>query len=46
MPDLRKRLIAGILGAALTFAVVACGSSDSSPTDTNPDESDTPQVGS
>ena len=46
MRDLRKRLITGILGAVLTFAVVAC-SDDSSPTDTTPGQSDTPkQVGS
>ena len=41
MPVLRKRLVAGLLAAAMLFTVVACSSDDPSPS-----EPDTPQVGS
>ena len=41
MPVLRKRLVAGLLVAAMLFTVVACSSDDPSPS-----EPDTPQVGS
>ena len=38
---LRKRLIAGLMAAAMAFAVIACGGDD-----TSPSEPATPQVGS
>jgi len=38
---LRKRLIAGLLAAAMALAGIACGSDDSSPS-----QPSTPQVGS
>ena len=41
MPVLRKRLVAGLLAAAMLFAAVTCSSDDPSPS-----EPDTPQVGS
>ena len=41
MPALRKRLVAGLLAAAMLFTAVACSSDDPSPS-----EPDTPQVGS
>ncbi|WP_423915670.1 hypothetical protein [Candidatus Poriferisodalis sp.] len=41
MHVLRKRLVAGLLAAAMVFAVVACSSDDPSPS-----EPGTPQVGS
>ncbi len=41
MPVLRKRLVAGLLAAAMLFTGVACSSDDPSPS-----EPDTPQVGS
>ena len=41
MPVLRKRLVAGLLAAAMLFNIVACNSDDPSPSET-----DTPQIGS
>lgn len=41
MIGLRRRIVAGLLAAAMVFAVVACSSDDPSPSET-----DTPQVGS
>ena len=41
MPVMRKRLVAGLLAAAMLFTVVACSSDDPSPS-----EPDTPQLGS
>ncbi len=40
MSELKKRLLAGILTAAMVFTVVGCGD------DSDPSEEDAPQVGS
>ncbi len=43
MPVWSKRLVAGLLAAAMVFGAVACSSDDPSP---SPSEPETPQVGS
>ena len=41
MPEPKKRVAAAILGLALTFALVACGSDDDPGNTTIPDGTDT-----